>query len=181
MRLRRPNNYEVLGLTEVATAQQIKAAFRRLALKHHPDRNSGDLAAEQAFKLINAAQAILSDDAKRAEYDSELTRERQAARAASNLARIAERARATRAKKVADEAASAARFLERLRSTAPKGRAIPPPTPVPAAVATSSGWGGLFVAAVGLGLVAAAASSKSDSWDANTGRYRGADGRFTSG
>jgi curved DNA-binding protein CbpA len=178
MSIKRPNNYEVLGVTEGATAHQIKAAFRRLALKHHPDRNSGDSAAEERFKLINAAHAVLSDGAKRADYDRQLIRERQADRAAADKARLAEQARAAREKKAAEEAASSARLAEMLRSMAPKGRPTPP-TPAPAP--PSSGWGGLFAAALGLGLVAAAVSSRSDGWDPNTGRYRGPDGRFTSG
>ena len=179
MSIQRPNHYEALGVTEGATAQQVKAAFRKLALKHHPDRNSGDSAAEEKFKLINAAHAVLCDVAKRAEYDRKLMRERQAARAA-DLTRLAEQAKAAREKKAAEEAASAARLVEMLRSMASKARPSPP-TPVPASAPPSSGWGVLFATALGLGLVAAASSSKSDSWDPNAGRYRGPDGRFTSG
>lgn len=180
MSTQRPNNYQVLGVTEGATAQQIKAAFRKLALKHHPDRNSGDPGAEEKFKLINAAHAVLCDVAKRADYDRALMRERQAARAAADLTRLAEQARAAREKKAAEEAASAARLVEMLRSMAPKSRPSPP-TLVQAPAPPSSGWGVLFAAALGLGLAAAASSSNSGSWDPNAGRYRGPDGRFTSG
>ncbi len=61
--------YEVLGVSRDASQEEIKKAFRRLALKHHPDRNAGDKAAEDKFKEINAAYSCLSDPEKRAHYD----------------------------------------------------------------------------------------------------------------
>jgi molecular chaperone DnaJ len=61
--------YEVLGVQRNASAGAIKAAFRKLAMQHHPDRNPGDKAAEQRFKEINEAYEVLKDDAKRAAYD----------------------------------------------------------------------------------------------------------------
>jgi len=61
--------YQVLGIDRNADAAQIKQAYRKLALKYHPDRNPGDSAAEDAFKQINEAYAVLSDDNKRARYD----------------------------------------------------------------------------------------------------------------
>ncbi len=60
--------YEVLGLQKNATKEQIKAAYRKLALQHHPDRN-GSPGAEGKFKELSEAYAVLSDDNKRAEYD----------------------------------------------------------------------------------------------------------------
>jgi molecular chaperone DnaJ len=61
--------YEILGVQRNASAAQIKAAFRKLAMQHHPDRNPGDKAAEQRFKEINEAYEVLKDDSKRAAYD----------------------------------------------------------------------------------------------------------------
>ncbi|MGI9499123.1 MAG: DnaJ domain-containing protein, partial [Geminicoccaceae bacterium] len=61
--------YETLGLDRSASAGDIKSAFRKLAMKHHPDRNPGDKAAEQRFKELNEAHEILKDDQKRAAYD----------------------------------------------------------------------------------------------------------------
>jgi molecular chaperone DnaJ len=61
--------YETLGVTRGASAGQIKQAYRKLALQHHPDRNPGDKAAEARFKEINEAYEILKDDQRRAAYD----------------------------------------------------------------------------------------------------------------
>ena len=61
--------YEVLGVNKTASAEEIKKAYRKLALKYHPDRNQGDEQAEEKFKEINEAYQVLSDDDKRAHYD----------------------------------------------------------------------------------------------------------------
>lgn len=61
--------YEVLGLERGATEQQIKSAYRKLALKFHPDRNPGDKKAEESFKEAAEAYAILADAQKRTLYD----------------------------------------------------------------------------------------------------------------
>jgi molecular chaperone DnaJ len=61
--------YEVLGLQKGASDDEIKKAFRRLAMKHHPDKNQGDKAAEEKFKEINEAYEVLSDAKKRGLYD----------------------------------------------------------------------------------------------------------------
>lgn len=61
--------YEVLGIGRDATEQQIKSAYRKLALKFHPDRNPGDKKAEEAFKEAAEAYAIVSDPEKRTLYD----------------------------------------------------------------------------------------------------------------
>lgn len=61
--------YEILGVSRDASEADIKKAFRQLALKYHPDRNSGDKAAEEKFKKINEAYSCLSDPEKRANYD----------------------------------------------------------------------------------------------------------------
>lgn len=61
--------YEVLGLQKGATEDEIKKAFRKLALKYHPDKNQGDKEAEEKFKEINEAYSILSDPDKKNKYD----------------------------------------------------------------------------------------------------------------
>lgn len=62
--------YEVLGVSRSADQTEIKKAYRKLAMKHHPDRNSDDKGAEEKFKEIQQAYAILSDAQKRQAYDS---------------------------------------------------------------------------------------------------------------
>lgn len=61
--------YEVLGVTRTAVEAEIKSAYRKLALRHHPDRNPGDKAAEEQFKEAAEAYAILADPDKRRTYD----------------------------------------------------------------------------------------------------------------
>ncbi len=61
--------YETLGVSRSASGADIKSSFRKLAMKHHPDRNPGDKAAEQRFKELNEAYEVLKDDQKRAAYD----------------------------------------------------------------------------------------------------------------
>jgi len=61
--------YEVLGVAKTATDQEIKSAYRKLALKHHPDRNQGDKKAEDLFKEAAEAYAVLADTDKRHMYD----------------------------------------------------------------------------------------------------------------
>ena len=61
--------YETLGVDRQATPDELKRAYRKLAMKHHPDRTSGDKASEERFKEISEAYAVLSDTSKRQEYD----------------------------------------------------------------------------------------------------------------
>lgn len=61
--------YEVLGVTRQAAVGEIKKAYRRLAVQYHPDKNPGDMAAEERFKEASEAYAVLSDEEKRARYD----------------------------------------------------------------------------------------------------------------
>lgn len=61
--------YEILGVTKNASSEEIKKVYRRLARQYHPDLNPGDKAAEEKFKDIGEAYEILSDSAKRSQYD----------------------------------------------------------------------------------------------------------------
>src|SRR5882672_9146810 len=61
--------YEILGVSKSASADELKKAYRTLAMKHHPDRNPSDKSAEQKLKEVNEAYDILKDDQKRAAYD----------------------------------------------------------------------------------------------------------------
>jgi molecular chaperone DnaJ len=61
--------YDVLGVSRGASEQEIKSAYRKLALKYHPDRNPGNNGAEERFKEAAEAYAVLSDEQKRAQYD----------------------------------------------------------------------------------------------------------------
>ena len=61
--------YEILGITKSANAAEIKKAYRKKAIEHHPDKNPGDKSAEEKFKLAAEAYEILSDPSKKAKYD----------------------------------------------------------------------------------------------------------------
>ncbi|MEY4617452.1 MAG: hypothetical protein RJB66_2412 [Pseudomonadota bacterium] len=61
--------YSLLGISRNATAEEIKKAYRRLAMQYHPDKNQGNKAAEEKFKEISEAYEVLSNDQKRAGYD----------------------------------------------------------------------------------------------------------------
>lgn len=62
--------YDTLGVARDASADDIKKAYRKLAMKYHPDRNPDDAAAEEKFKQVSEAYAVLSDDDKRKKYDT---------------------------------------------------------------------------------------------------------------
>jgi len=70
--------YQVLGVNRNASSDEIKKAYREAAFKYHPDRNPGDADAEEKFKSINSAYAVLGDEAKRADYDRYGTTTQQA-------------------------------------------------------------------------------------------------------
>ncbi|MCL1785969.1 MAG: molecular chaperone DnaJ [Alphaproteobacteria bacterium] len=63
------NPYEILGVAKNASDAEIKKAYHRMVLKHHPDKNAGDKAAEEKFKEVNNAFDVLKDPQKRAAYD----------------------------------------------------------------------------------------------------------------
>ena len=61
--------YDVLGINKSASPDQIKSAYRKLAVKHHPDKNKGDKAAEEKFKEASEAYHVLSDEKRKTNYD----------------------------------------------------------------------------------------------------------------
>jgi molecular chaperone DnaJ len=61
--------YEVLGIAKGASAEEIKKAYRKMAIQYHPDKNPGDKASEEKFKEVSEAYEVLSDETKRQQYD----------------------------------------------------------------------------------------------------------------
>ncbi len=66
------NYYQLFGIAQTASLDEIKKSYRILALKYHPDKHGGDQKYEQIFKKINHIYEVLSDDDKRSRYDYEL-------------------------------------------------------------------------------------------------------------
>jgi curved DNA-binding protein CbpA len=73
---RAKDHYELLGVSRDAPDEVVRAAYKALAAKHHPDRNPGDRRAERTLKQLNAAFEVLSDPAKRKEYDDQVVNPR---------------------------------------------------------------------------------------------------------
>lgn len=69
MNKEKQNYYDILGVSEKATREEIKRAFHKLSLKHHPDRNPNNAEAEKMTRQINEAYEVLGDEDKRKEYD----------------------------------------------------------------------------------------------------------------
>ena len=67
--------YDVLGVNKSASPDELKSAYRKLAVKYHPDKNPGDSKAEEKFKEASEAYGILSDKEKKQNYDNESSRE----------------------------------------------------------------------------------------------------------
>ena len=65
------DHYKTLGVTESSSADEIKAAYRKLAMQHHPDRNGGSTASETKLKELNEAYDTLKDPTKKADYDAQ--------------------------------------------------------------------------------------------------------------
>ena len=78
------NHYFTLGLSENASSYEIKGAFKRLAVKYHPDKHMGDRRMEEKFKSVNEAYQILSDPYKKAQFDLQLQYQHFASSRASN-------------------------------------------------------------------------------------------------
>lgn len=72
---RRKTHYEILGVKQTASPEDIKRAFRRRAMRHHPDRNPNDPKAHAKFNRIREAYEVLSDPGRRQIYDLDLTLE----------------------------------------------------------------------------------------------------------
>jgi DnaJ-class molecular chaperone len=70
MRQKTKDYYKILGVEKSSSQEEIKKAYRKKALKHHPDKNSGNKEQEDKFKEINEAYGILSDESKRQQYDN---------------------------------------------------------------------------------------------------------------
>ena len=67
------NYYDILGVSKTATQDEIKKAYRKIAIKYHPDKNPGNKEAEEKFKEAAEAYSVLSDENKRKEYDNPMT------------------------------------------------------------------------------------------------------------
>ncbi len=66
------NYYQILGVSQTATSSEIKTAFKKLAIQHHPDKNPNNKESEETFKLINEAYQVLNDAYKKSIYDQKL-------------------------------------------------------------------------------------------------------------
>ena len=72
--MKKDDYYELLGVTKESGAEEIKKAYRKKAIQYHPDKNSGDIKAEEMFKKISEAYEVLSDPTKKDNYDNGFSR-----------------------------------------------------------------------------------------------------------
>lgn len=162
--------YEILGVAETASSEEIKKAFRRLALDTHPDRHPGNAAKEEQFKQLTEAYEVLSVQDKRSRYDAELRHKRWE-----------EQFRAVAAP---TRHAQAPSQQEPSSQRAPSVSAAFVPRKHAQDEAEEGSFVGAFLAGLGLfGLAAVAihqATKGDTSWDESVGRNRGPDGRFRS-
>ena len=145
----RKTHYEILGVKQTARLEEIKRAFRRRALRLHPDRNPGDYRAAAKFRRVNEAYEVLSDPDRRRAYDIALENSEAAERE-----RVAERKRSERAaeRERAERAAEDARRRRLVRAAAAIG--IPSAIWAPVGAGVSQGTTADWVfAAVWIALV----------------------------
>ncbi|WMJ74282.1 DnaJ domain-containing protein [Cytophagaceae bacterium ABcell3] len=83
--------YQILGISPTANQEEIKAAFKKLAVKYHPDKNPGSSFAEEHFKKVNEAYQVLSDPRKRKQYDLRQMYQRQRSYSSTSTASYAEK------------------------------------------------------------------------------------------
>lgn len=161
------NHYAILGISETATNEEIKRAFRGAAFECHPDRNQGNKDKEAQFRRVQEACDILCDPKKRTAHDQALKKERM------------ERAQKDWAETVKQWLAQPAPQVQEPLKTATPPQVPPkrpPPTQTAGKVPAWLKWG-LGAAAV-LGFASAAVHNAGTTYDPGVDRNRGPDGRF---
>jgi curved DNA-binding protein CbpA len=166
--------YAVLGVAVSAAPKEIKAAYRRLALENHPDRNPGDRTKEDRFKQVAAAYGVLGDPRERAKYDKDRIAGVVDAAPSSSTARTDNpHPRPPRSAAPPSPFGTSSSSAQRVpRSTS---------GPRPAAQATdgtgvATAWIGIFLG--GVALFAHLAEGGGTEWDPNVQRHRDSSGRF---
>ncbi|KAH9216606.1 DnaJ domain-containing protein [Leptodontidium sp. 2 PMI_412] len=97
------SHYEILGLEQGASLKEITSAYRKLALKNHPDKNKGDVNATERFQKISNAHDILKDEKARAHYDAHFSRHKAAWEAQqAKQAKQQRRRQSANSRKIAD-------------------------------------------------------------------------------